>query len=166
MHGAVVLILQIADPETGQPLPDGTAGEVVVTTFNRVYPLIRFATGDLSVLDPTPCGCGRTTPRLTRILGRADEVTKIRGMFVHPSQLDAVMVAMTAVTRYQLVVRRKGFEDDLMLRVEGPAPGGDFPTRLETCVRDAIKLRARVEVVPAGTLPGDAKKIVDERTWE
>lgn len=166
MHVAEDLILQIADPETGQPLPDGTAGEVVVTTFNRVYPLIRFATGDLSVLDPTPCGCGRTTPRLTRILGRADEVTKIRGMFVHPGQLDAVMVDMAAVTRYQLVVRRKDFEDDLMLRVEGPALGGDFPTRLEARVRDAIKLRARVEVVPAGTIPGDAKKIVDERTWE
>ncbi|MEK6717389.1 MAG: AMP-binding protein [candidate division NC10 bacterium] len=166
MHVAEDLILQIADPETGQPVPDGMAGEVVVTTFNRVYPLIRFGTGDLSVLDPAPCGCGRSTPRLTRILGRADDVTKIRGMFVHPSQLDAVMVEVPDVTRYQLVVRRAGFEDDLVLRIEAAGSPGDVVARLESRVREAIKLRTRVEVVPQGTLPQDAKKILDERTWE
>jgi phenylacetate-CoA ligase len=147
-------------------VPAGAAGEVVVTTFNTVYPLIRFGTGDLSVLDPSACACGRTTPRLTRILGRTDDATKIRGMFVHPGQLDAVMAEMAEVTRYQLVVQRKGFEDDLTLRVEGPAAGGDLAARLEARVRDGIKLRARVEVVPGGTLAADAKKIVDERTWD
>jgi phenylacetate-CoA ligase len=147
-------------------VPDGTAGEVVVTTFNTLYPLIRFGTGDLSVLDPSPCACGRTTPRLTRILGRTDDATKIRGMFVHPGQLDAVMAESLGGTRYQLVVRRKGFEDDLTLRVEGPAAGGDLSARLEARLRDAIKLRVRVELVPSGTLPADAKKIADERTWE
>jgi len=166
MHLAEDLIVQIADPETGQPVPDGAAGEVVVTTFNKVYPLIRFGTGDLSVLDPSVCACGRTTARLARILGRTDDATKIRGMFVHPGQLDVVMMEIPEVTRYQLVVRRKGFEDDLTLRVEGPTAGRDLAARLEARVRDAIKLRARVEVVPAGTLPADAKKIVDERTWE
>jgi len=166
MHVAEDLIFQIADPETGQPVPDGMAGEVVVTTFNRVYPLIRFGTGDLSVLDPAPCGCGRSTPRLTRILGRADDVTKIRGMFVHPSQLDAVMVEVPDVTRYQLVVRRAGFEDDLVLRIEAAGAPGEVVARLESRVREAIKLRTRVEVVPQGTLPQDAKKILDERTWD
>jgi phenylacetate-CoA ligase len=166
MHVAEDMIVQIAGPETGEPVPEGTAGEVVVTTFNRIYPLIRFGTGDLSVLDATGCACGRTTPRLTRILGRADDVTKIRGMFVHPGQLDAVMAELAEAARFQLVVRRKGFEDDLTLRVEGPAVGGDLPARLEARVRDAIKLRARVEMVPVGTLPADARKIVDERTWE
>jgi len=166
MHLAEDLIVQIADPETGQPVPDGTAGEVVVTTFNKVYPLIRFGTGDLSVLDPSACACGRTTARLTRILGRTDDATKIRGMFVHPGQLDAVMAEMAGVIRYQLVVRRKGFEDDLTLRVEALAAEGELLARLEARVRDSIKLRARVEVVPAGTLPADSKKIVDERTWE
>jgi len=166
MHLAEDMIVQIADPETGQPVPDGTAGEVVVTTFNTLYPLIRFGTGDLSVLDPSPCACGRTTPRLTRILGRTDDATKIRGMFVHPGQLDAVMAESLGGTRYQLVVRRKGFEDDLTLRVEGPAAGGDLSARLEARLRDAIKLRVRVELVPSGTLPADAKKIADERTWE
>ena len=166
MHLAEDVIVQIADPETGQPVPDGAAGEVVVTTFNKVYPLIRFGTGDLSVLDPLACACGRTTARLARILGRTDDATKIRGMFVHPGQLDAVMAEMAEVTRYQLVVRRKGFEDDLTLRVEAAAAGGDLIARLEARVRDGIKLRARVELVPGGTLPADAKKIVDERTWE
>jgi phenylacetate-CoA ligase len=166
MHLAEDVTVQIADPETGQPVPAGAAGEVVVTTFNTVYPLIRFGTGDLSVLDPSACACGRTTPRLTRILGRTDDATKIRGMFVHPGQLDAVMAEMAEVTRYQLVVQRKGFEDDLTLRVEGPAAGGDLAARLEARVRDGIKLRARVEVVPGGTLAADAKKIVDERTWD
>ncbi len=166
LHVAEDLILQIADPETGEGVADGESGEVVVTTFNRVYPLIRFGTGDLSVLDPAPCPCGRTSPRLTRILGRADEVTKIRGMFVHPSQLDAVMAEIPEVSRYQLVVRRKGFEDDLTLRVETRATSGDLTARLEARAREAIKLRARVEVIPSGTLAPDAKKISDERTWE
>jgi phenylacetate-CoA ligase len=166
MHLAEDVIVQIADPETGQPVPDGSAGEVVVTTFNKVYPLIRFGTGDLSMLDPSGCSCGRTTPRLTRILGRADDVTKIRGMFVHPGQLDAVMAEMPEVTRYQLVVRRVGFDDDLTFQVEAADVPRDVAARLETRVREAIKLRTRVEVVPPGALPPDAKKIRDERTWD
>ncbi len=166
MHVAEDLIVQIADPETGSSVPDGTAGEVVATSFNAVYPLIRFGMGDLSVLDPAPCGCGRTTPRLTRILGRADDVTKIRGMFVHPGQLDPVMAEIPEVTRYQFVVRRKGFEDDLSLRVEVAQTSPDLIARLEARVREAIKLRTRVEVAPPGTIPADGKKIVDERTWE
>jgi phenylacetate-CoA ligase len=166
LHVAEDLILQVADPDIGEPVPDGTAGEVVLTTFNRVYPLIRFGTGDLSVLDPTACGCGRTTPRLTRILGRVDDVTKIRGTFVHPGQLDAVMAGVSEVTGYQLVVRRKGFEDDLTLRVEAAGGPKELAARLESRVRDAIKLRAQVEVVPPGTLSPDGKKISDERTWD
>lgn len=166
MHVAEDLILQIADPENGQPVSDGSAGEVVVTSFNPVYPLVRFGTGDLSILDRTECACGRTTPRLTRILGRTDDMTKIRGIFVHPSQLDAVMAEMPDVRRYQLVVRRRGFEDDLALRVEAVGAPPDLAVKLETRVREAIKLRTRVEIAPAGTLPSDAKRILDERTWE
>jgi phenylacetate-CoA ligase len=166
MHVAEDLILQIADPETGQSLSPGAAGEVVVTSFNPVYPLVRFGTGDLSILDYTDCACGRTTPRLVRILGRTDDMTKIRGLFVHPSQLDAVMAEMRDVGRYQLVVRRSGFEDDLALRVEALSAPPDLAVRLETRVREVIKLRTRVEIAPPGTLPSDAKKILDERTWE
>jgi phenylacetate-CoA ligase len=166
MHVAEDLILQIADPETGAPVPDGTAGEVVVTTFNKVYPLIRFATGDLSVLDLTPCDCGRTTPRLARILGRTDDVTKVRGMFVHPNQLELVLAEIPEVTRFQLLVCRKGFEDDLILRVETRSSSAKLLNHLETRVREAIKLRVRAEEMPQGTIPKDGKKIVDERTWE
>ncbi len=166
MHVADNMIVQIADPEKGQAVPEGTAGEVVVTTFNRLYPLIRFGTGDLSVLDMGPCGCGRTTPRLSRILGRADDVTKTRGMFVHPTQLDAVMAEMPGISRYQLVVRRKGFEDDLVLRVESDGGAEELAVRLEARVRAVIKLRARVEMVPVGTIPAEGKKIIDERTWD
>lgn len=166
MHVSEELVLQIADPETGRPVADGIAGEVVVTTFNRVYPLVRFGTGDLSVLDPAPCRCGRTTPRLTRILGRADDVTKIRGMFVHPSQLDVVMSEAPEINRYQLVVRRRGYEDVVTLRVETASTPMDLTTRLEARLREAIKLRAQVEVVPLGTLSPDGKKISDERTWD
>jgi phenylacetate-CoA ligase len=166
MHVAEDLILHIADPETGQPVADGMAGEVVVTTFNTVYPLIRFGTGDLSLLESTPCACGRTTPRLARILGRTDDATKIRGMFVHPGQLEAVMGERPEVGRYQLVVRRKGFEDDLVLRVETTGTAAELAPRLEARLREAIKLRARVEFVASGTLAPDGKKISDERTWD
>jgi phenylacetate-CoA ligase len=166
MHVAEDLILQICAPDTGQPMPDGMAGEVVVTTFNPVYPLIRFGTGDLSILDRTVCPCGRTSPRLARILGRTDDMTKIRGMFVHPSQIDALTAEVRDVLRYQLVVRRRGFEDDLTLRVESAKGVPDLAAKLEARLREAIKLRTRVEIVPSGTLPLDAKKILDERTWE
>ncbi|HWU40040.1 MAG TPA: AMP-binding protein, partial [Candidatus Acidoferrum sp.] len=155
MHVAEDLVVQIADPEQGQPVPVGTVGEVVVTTFNKVYPLIRFGTGDLSLLEPAQCACGRTTPRLSRLLGRVDDMTKIRGMFVHPTQLDSVMSEAPEISRYQLVVRRKGFEDDLTLRVETMNASGDLATRLGAMLRDAIKLRAEVEVVPSGTLSTD-----------
>jgi phenylacetate-CoA ligase len=142
------------------------AGEVVVTTFNKVYPLVRFGTGDLSVLEPSPCTCGRTTPRLIRILGRVDDLTKIRGIFVHPSQLDVVMSETPEISRYQLVVRRKGFEDDLTLRIETAAFPTGLTARLEERLREAIKLRAQVEVVPAGTISPEGKKITDERMWD
>lgn len=166
MHVAEDLIVQIADPDTGQSVTHGMAGEVVVTSFNELYPLIRFGTGDLSVLDPAACPCGRSSPRLTRILGRTDDVTKIRGIFVHPSQLEALMIEVPEVACYQLVVRRAGFEDDLALRIETTGVAGEVVARLESRVREAVKLRARVEVVPPGTLPREGKKILDERTWE
>ena len=167
MHLADDLIVDICDPELGQPVTPGTAGEVVVTTFDDVYPLIRFGTGDLSALDPEPCRCGRTSTRLTRILGRADEVTKVRGMFVHPGQIDEVMARFSEVKRYQAVVARKGNDDDLLLRVEThsrEAPHGMDETIL-TALRTAIKVRARLEYVPDGTIPDGAKKILDQRTW-
>ena len=167
LHLADDLIVEICDPETGQPVPAGGAGEVVVTTFDEVYPLIRFATGDLSMLNPGLCPCGRTAARLTRIMGRADDVTKVRGMFVHPGQIDEVMTRFPEVKRYQAVVARKGNDDDLLVRVETHAkepPFGMTETLLDA-LRAAIKVRPRLEYVPDGTIPDGAKKILDQRTW-
>ena len=167
MHLADDLIVDICDPELGQPVTPGTAGEVVVTTFDEVYPLIRFGTGDLSAVNPEPCRCGRTSPRLTRILGRADEVTKVRGMFVHPGQIDEVLARFPEVTRYQAVVTRKGHDDDLLLRVETHSREAPFgmDEAILGALRASIKLRARLEYVPDGTIPEGAKKILDQRTW-
>ena len=167
MHLALDLIVEICDPQTGQPLPAGSTGEVVVTTFDEVYPLIRFGTGDLSALNPAPCSCGRTAPRLTRILGRADEVTKVRGMFVHPGQIDEVIARFPEVKRYQVVVTRKGNDDDLLLRVETHAREAPYgmDEAILTALREGIKLRARLEYVPDGAIPDGAKKILDQRTW-
>jgi phenylacetate-CoA ligase len=167
MHLAEDLIVEICDPEMGQPVPPGSPGEVVVTTFDVVYPLIRFGTGDLSVLNPELCPCGRTAARLTRIMGRADEVTKVRGMFVHPGQIDEVVARFPEVKRYQVVVTRKGNDDDMLVRVETharEAPYGMDQAVLDA-LRAAIKLRARLEYVPDGTIPDGAKKILDQRTW-
>jgi len=167
MHLADDLIVDMCDPELGQPVPPGTAGEVVVTSFDEVYPLIRFGTGDLSAVTQAPCRCGRTSPRLTRILGRADEVTKVRGMFVHPAQIEEVMARFPEVRRYQAVVARKGNDDDLLLRVETHAREAPFgmDEKVLSDLRTAIKVRARLEYVPDGTIPDGAKKILDQRTW-
>ncbi len=167
MHLAEDLIVEICDPEQGQPLPPGSAGEVVVTAFDEVYPLIRFGTGDLSALNVAPCPCGRTAPRLTRILGRADDVTKVRGMFVHPGQIDEVMARFPEVKRYQAVVTRKGNDDDMLVRVETHAREAPFgmDAAILTALREGIKLRARLEYAPDGTIPDGAKKILDQRTW-
>ncbi len=166
MHLAEDLLVEICDPETGQPVLPGTTGEVVATSFDEVYPLIRFGTGDLSTITGTPCPCARTSPRITRILGRADEVTKVRGMFVHPGQIDEVIARFPEVKRYQAVVTRKGNDDDMLLRVETHAR--EAPFGMDAAILDAlragIKLRARLEYVPDGTIPDGAKKILDQRT--
>ncbi len=167
LHLADNLIVEICDPETGQPVPAGGAGEVVVTTFDEVYPLIRFGTGDLSMLNPGRCPCGRTAARLTRIMGRADEVTKVRGMFVHPGQIDEVVARFPEVKRYQVVVTRKGNDDDMLVHVEIHAKEAPFgmTEALLDALRAAIKVRARLEYVPDGAIPEGAKKILDQRTW-
>lgn len=167
MHLADDLIVEICDPQTGQPVTPGAAGEVVVTAFDEVYPLIRFGTGDLSALNLAPCACGRTSPRITRILGRADEVTKVRGLFVHPGQIDEVMARFPEVKRYQAIVTRRGNDDDLMIRVETvarTAPHG-MDTAILDALRAGIKLRARLEYVPDGAIQDGAKKVLDQRTW-
>ncbi len=168
MHLLEDAVVQVCDPRTGAPLPAGQIGELVATVNNPTYPMIRFGTGDLTVIDEGPCPCGRTSARMLGWRGRADEVTKVRGMFIHPRQADEVAARVPGVARFQVVVGREGHQDTLAFRVE-LAEGTDAAlarSALEAAVRDVMKLRGDVEVVPAGTLPADGKKIVDRRTWE
>jgi len=169
MHIPDDKIVEIVDPETGKQLGPGKTGEIVATTFNRVYPLIRFGTGDLSILTETPCPCGRTSPRLIKILGRVDQVTKVRGLFVHPGQVDEVASRYPQIAKYQVVVRRKQDKDEMTLRIElkeGVSPPGKLKEEIEQSIRDVVKLRGDVQFIPKGTIPEGAKKIEDQRTWE
>ena len=168
MHIADDLILQIVDPQSGTELAVGEPGEVVVTVFDHLYPLIRFGTGDLSAVTTEPCPCGRTSARLTRIMGRVDEVTKIKGMFVHPRQVDEVVAAFPEVIRYQVVVRLKGHDDQMAYLVELASGVKPEPllTKLRDKTKELLKITANVEVVPPGTIVEGAKKILDERRWD
>ena len=168
MHLLEDAITQVCDPTTGEPLPNGQIGELVATVHNRTYPMIRFSSGDLTVITDEPWRCGRTSARMLGWRGRADEVTKVRGMFIHPRQADEIVGRVGGVARFQVVVDRAGHQDTLTFRVEltaGADPAATMPA-MEAAIRDVMKLRGDVEVVAAGTLPETAKKITDERTWE
>ena len=168
MHLIDEAIVQVCDPQTGEPLPTGQIGELVATVHNRTYPMIRFGTGDLTVISDERCPCGRTSARMLGWRGRADEVTKVRGMFIHPRQADEVAARAAGVERCQVIVGREGHQDTLTLRVElgaGVAAEG-ARAALEAAIRDVMKLRGSVDVVPAGTIPDQAKKIDDRRTWD
>jgi len=168
MHLLEDVIVQICDPATGAPLPAGQIGEIVATVDNRTYPMIRFGTGDLSVISEEPCPCGRTSARMLGWRGRADEVTKVRGMFIHPRQADEVVARVGGVARFQVVVGREGHQDTLTFRVELAAGGdaGAIAPVMEAAIRDVMKLRGGVEIVAAGALAEGAKKISDERKWD
>jgi phenylacetate-CoA ligase len=160
------VIVEIVKPGTGDPVADGEVGEVVVTTFNRDYPMIRLATGDLSAVLAGQSPCGRTNMRIKGWLGRADQTTKVRGMFVHPEQVAEVAKRFPDLGRLRLVVARSGEQDAMTLRAE--APPGDhtgLAEKLAEAVQAATKLRATIELVPAGSLPNDGKVIADERTY-
>lgn len=168
MHVTEDAILQVCDPQSGEPLPNGQVGELVATVNNRTYPMIRFGTGDLTVMTDESCPCGRTSARMLGWRGRADEVTKVRGMFIHPRQVDEVAGRTPGLARYQVVVGRDGHQDTLTLRVElpaGVAPEAVSET-LGGAIRDVMKLRGTVEIVPGGTIPENAKKIDDQRKWD
>jgi phenylacetate-CoA ligase len=168
MHLVEEAITQVCDPSTGEPLPSGQIGELVATVNNRTYPMIRFGTGDLTIITDEPCKCGRTSARMLGWRGRADEVTKVRGMFIHPRQVDEIAARARGVTRAQVVIGREGHNDTLTLRVElgGGADARAVSQALEAGIRDVMKLRGTVAVVAAGTIPEGAKKISDERKWE
>jgi phenylacetate-CoA ligase len=160
------VILEIVRPGTGDPVADGEVGEVVVTTFNTVYPLVRFGTGDLSAVLPGNCSTGRTHTRIRGWMGRADQTTKVRGMFVHPSQVAEICKRHPGVAKSRLVVSGAMANDQMTLRVETTLSAEQLPplmSALETTAREVTKLRCQVEHVALGSLPNDGKVIEDTR---
>ena len=159
------VILEIVRPGTGEPLPEGEVGEVVITAFNDDYPLIRFATGDLSAVLAGPSPCGRTNLRIKGWMGRADQTTKVRGIFVHPEQV-AQVLGRHGLSRARLVVGNAGGNDLLTLRVERTgADDAALVKSIEATLRDVTKLRGDVQFVVAGSLPNDGKVIEDARQY-
>jgi phenylacetate-CoA ligase len=160
------VIVEIVRPGTGDPVPEGEVGEVVVTTLNPDYPLIRFGTGDLSAVLPGPCPSGRTNMRIKGWMGRADQTTKIRGMFVHPGQVADVTRRFPEVLKARLVVSGEMANDRMTLKLEARGATAELSARIAEVIREVTKLRADVVLVEPGSLPNDGKVIEDARSYE
>jgi phenylacetate-CoA ligase len=158
------LVVEIVRPGTGEALGDGEVGEVVVTTLNPDYPLIRFGTGDLSMFVPGTSSCGRTNRRLRGWMGRADQTTKVKGMFVHPGQV-AEAARRHGIAKFRLVVTREGEADAMTLKVEGIADAG-LAAKLAEALQATTKMKGAVEFAAPGTLPNDGKVIEDARKYD
>ena len=158
------VVVEIVGPGTGEPVADGEVGEIVVTTLNPDYPLVRYATGDLSAILPGPCPTGRTNLRVRGWLGRADQSTKVRGMFVHPSQVAEIVRRHPELARARLVVEGALADDRMTLRAETSALHAEgLAERVTQTIRDVTKLRGAVSLVAPGSLPNDGKVIEDLR---
>ena len=161
------VIVEIVRPGTGDPVPDGEVGEVVVTVLNPDYPLIRFGTGDLSAILPGTCPTGRTAQRIKGWMGRADQTTKIRGMFVHPGQVAEIVKRFPEVGKARLVVTGEMANDQMALHVEtGLLADEGLKSRVADAVRDVTKLRGEVHLVAQGSLANDGKVIEDARSYQ
>ncbi|NTW85882.1 MAG: phenylacetate--CoA ligase [Holophagaceae bacterium] len=166
MHLASRAIVEIADPETGRPLGPGEVGEVVVTLFNKAYPLIRFGTGDLSAVDHGDCACGRRSPKLRGWLGRCDQLVKVKGIFLHPGTVQGALRAFPEVAAFRAVVTRAESRDVLTVKVETAAPDEGLRIRLGERLREVLSIGAEVEWAATGSLPSDGKVIEDLRKWD
>ena len=160
------VIVEIVRPGTGDPVAAGEVGEVVVTSLNPAYPLIRFGTGDLSAVLPGPCPSGRTNTRIRGWMGRADQTTKIRGMFVHPKQVADIVRRFPEVLRARLVVSGAMAQDEMTLKVESANASEGLSARISEAIRDVTKLRGTVELAVPGSLPNDGKVIEDARSYQ
>lgn len=161
------VIVEIVRPGSGDPVPEGEVGEVVVTTLNPDYPLIRFGTGDLSAVLPGTCPTGRSNTRIKGWMGRADQSAKVRGMFVHASQVAEILRRFPAVQRARLVVEGEMAQDRMTLKLElaGAAPEG-LSDQVASAIRDVTKLRGEVQLLPPGSLPNDGRVIEDARKFD
>ena len=160
------VLVEIVRPGTGDVLPDGEVGEVVVTAFNPDYPLLRFGTGDLSAVLPGPCPTGRSNARIKGWMGRADQTAKVRGMFVHPSQVAEVLKRHPELSRVRLVVGGEMANDHMTLHAETHSTPEGLQVAVAASVRDLTKLRCDVQWVLPGSLPNDGKLIEDSRRFE
>ena len=159
------VIVEIVRPGTGDPVPEGEVGELVVTTLNPDYPLIRFGTGDLSAVLPGQCPTGRTNTRIKGWMGRADQTTKVRGMFVHPGQVATVAKRFPAVQKARLVVSGEMANDKMALHVECAEQSAELQQAIADAVREVTKLRADVVFCAPGSLANDGKVIEDARSY-
>ena len=169
MHLHPECIVELIDIETGQAAEPGQPGEVVATLFDQAYPLIRFATGDISSWkEPGACACGRTAPQLTGLLGRVGDAVKVKGMFIRATQIDGVMKVFSEVARYQAIVTREQHQDRLLYIVElaDGAVGEGLAQRLADALKVQVKVGGEVQIAPAGTIALGAKKIDDRRVWK
>lgn len=166
MHVVQRAVVEIVDPTSGQPMPAGETGEVVVTLFNEAYPLLRFGTGDLSALDFGECACGRRTPKLRGWLGRADQLVKVKGMFIHPGQVQGALKGFPQLERVRAVVTREENRDVLTVRIETSGPEDALKGQLEAKLRDILRIGAKVVWAAPGELPTDGKIIEDARRWD
>ncbi len=157
------VIVEIVRPGSGEPVPEGEVGEVVVTTLNPDYPLVRFGTGDLSAVLPGRCPTGRTHARIKGWMGRADQTAKVRGMFVHASQVAELMKRHPELARARLVVEGEMANDRMTLHAETASHAEGLPAALAGSVRDITKLRCEVRLAAPGSLPNDGKLIEDLR---
>jgi phenylacetate-CoA ligase len=157
------VIVEIVTPGTGMPVAPGEVGEVLVTTLNPDYPLIRFATGDLSAVLPGQSPCGRTNMRIKGWMGRADQTTKIKGMFIRPEQVAALAARHEEILKVRVIASREGEMDAMTVRIE--AADGDGAAYART-VAEVLKLKGMVEVVAPGSLPRDGLVIEDQRTYD
>lgn len=159
------VIVEIVRPGTGDPVADGEVGEVVVTTLGAGYPLVRFGTGDLSAVLAGPCPTGRTNTRIKGWMGRADQTTKVRGMFVHAKQVDEIAKRFAEVLRARLVVSGEMASDAMALHIEVHGSPEGLASRVGDAIRDVTKLRGDVVLVAPGSLPNDGKVIEDARSY-
>jgi phenylacetate-CoA ligase len=157
------IIVEIVRPGTGDPVPEGEVGEVVVTTFNSGYPMIRLATGDLSAVRRGASPCGRTNMRISGWMGRADQTTKIKGMFVHPAQVSEIGKRHPELKRLRLCVTRESEQDAMTLKAECDLSSESLADAVAATLQSVTKLKGRVEFVRAGSLPNDGKIISDDR---
>lgn len=169
MHLNDEIVVELLDPATGKQVASGEIGEVVVTLPDATYPLIRFATGDLSIRADEPCPCGRTSARLLRIVGRVDQVTKVKGMFVHPEQVAQLEKRVPEISAAQLIISRTGHEDKMTIRalLAGEAlPSDALREKITEMARELTRLRAEVVFVKEAGMTEREKKILDTRKWD